>query len=108
MATQNDMEIPAQQAMVIENLKTLMVSANRLIQGKNVTFPDAQILAGGIEKISRLIDQWADLENRFVPARPMAKEVRVLKERYHELEGLVKEVRNSLERKERSTLSKGN
>ncbi len=110
MAAQNEMEMPAQHAAVIENLKVLMVSANRLIKGKNVSFAAARILAGCIVKISRLINEWADLENKIVPPRPMAEEVRVLRERYQELEGLVKEVRNSLERKQRSTMSreKGN
>ncbi len=104
MAAQNEMNIPAHHAEVIENLKVLMACANRLIQVENVSLADARILAACIAKISRLMNQWADLENRFVPTRPMAKEVRVLRERYLELEGLVKEVRNSLERKQRSTM----
>ncbi len=104
MTAQNEMKITAQYTEVIENLKVLTVSANRLIQGENVSLADARILAGCIAKISRLINQWADLENSFVPARPMAKEVRGLRERYLELEGLVKEVRNSLERKHRATM----
>ncbi len=102
MTAQNDMKTPAQHAVVIDNLKVLMASANRLIQGTNVSFADARILAGCIAKISRLINEWADLEDKFFPTRPMAEEVRVLKERYRELEGLVKEVRNSLERKQRT------
>ncbi len=106
MSAQNGMKIPAEHAAVIENLKVLMVSANRLIKGKNVSFADARILAGCIAKISRLINEWAGLENKFSPARPVAEEVRVLGERYRELEGLIKEVRNGLERKQRSATPK--
>ncbi len=108
MAARNEKKMPAKHAAVIENLKVLMVSANRLIKSKDVSLADARILAGCIANISRLISEWANLENNFFPDRPMAVEVRVLRERFLELEGLVKEVRNSLEMKQRSTTSKGN
>ncbi len=103
---QSEMKIPARHAAVLENLKALMVNANRLIKGENITFADAQILAGCIANISQLVNEWADVENKFFPHRPMAEEVRILSERFLELEGLVKEVRNSLERKQRPSASR--
>ncbi len=77
-----------------------MGDANRMIENKNIPFADAQIVAGSIAKIRQLLSEWSALESRFVPARPIAEKIRVLRERFLRLEGLVKEVRNDLEREQ--------
>jgi hypothetical protein len=103
MAAQSETNIPSEHAMTTKYLRELMGDAHRVIEGKGISFAEAQRIAGCIAEIRRLLSEWADLESRFVPARPIADTVRVLKERSLELEGLVKEVRNSLERERRAT-----
>ena len=105
MVTQNETNISAEHAMVAKHLRELINDTHRLIEDKRFSFAETQIIAGCITEIRRLLAEWADLERRFVPSRPIDQEVRVLKERSLELEGLVKEVRNSLAREQRLTKS---
>ncbi len=102
MTIQNETNIFAEHAMVTEYLRALLSEANRLIEVKNVALSEAQKMAGYIAEIRWLLDEWSLQESKFVPARPMAEEVRILKVRFLELEGLVKEVRNSLDLERRT------
>ncbi len=105
MTALNETNVPTDHALITEDLRGLMSHANRLIEGKGVSFDEARRITGYIAEIRGLLTEWVDLENRFFPARPTVEKIRTLKKRSLELEGLVKEIRNGLEREQRPTRS---
>jgi hypothetical protein len=98
MTARSKMNRTTEQVKITGYLRDLRGAASRLIEGKAVSLTDARRMAGFLAEIRQLLSEWADVENRAVPARPIAEEVRVLRERFLELEGMVKEIRNTLER----------
>ncbi len=101
MSTRSKTHTPSEHAAITEELEQLLNNAECLIEGKDVSLDHAQRMAGFIAEIRLLLGEWADQASKFAPARPIAEKVRIFKERFLRLEGLVKEVRNGLERKHR-------
>ncbi len=105
MAAQDKTNMPSEHAVVMEHLNELINSAHNLIEDKDISLAEARRIAGYITEIRQLLSEWADIERRLVPARPIAEIIRVLKDQSFELEGLIKESRNRLERELRLTKS---
>ncbi len=100
MKTRSNADKQAERA-IMEEIRKSMNDANSLIEDKDLSFTELQRIAFRIAEIRQLLGVWAALETRLDPARAAAEEIRVLKERFLELEGEVKEVRNGLEREQR-------
>jgi hypothetical protein len=101
MKTRSEADKQAERVIITEEIRKMIGDATFLIESNGVSFTEAQRIAGWIAEIRQLLSEWAEVESRCVPARPIAEDVRVLRERSMELEGLVKEVRNGLEREQR-------
>jgi hypothetical protein len=103
MSTRNKTDKPPEHAAIIVELWKVLNKVKCLIERNNVSLEDAQRMAGFIAEVRRLLGEWSGQKSRFAPACAIADQVRILNEQSLELEGLVKEIRNGLERKRRES-----
>jgi hypothetical protein len=91
-----------------EIFKTLddLYRASRLMLGKkSITLEDTRQLAGYITQVRVLLAELEHLEIRLHRSPSALTSITGLKDRYFELEGMVKEARNSLHRTSQASLS---
>jgi hypothetical protein len=100
MTHNKDSDISAGHRAVMDELRTLMNAVVRLFE-KRVSYDKAEKIADSLTSIRMLLLTWEELERRNMMASTTAEEVRKLRERALELEGMVKEMRNRLEREQR-------
>ncbi len=101
MVLSGEKNMPDEYATVTKHLNKLINDAQCLIVNKSVSFAEAQGIADYITEIRQLLAEWASLEGRLIPSRPIVEDILILKDRSFEMEGIIKDIRNRLEREQR-------
>ncbi len=83
---------------LFNTLEELYRRSQRMLAARQFTFEDARKLSVSITSVRTLLSELAEIESRMPFGPQSAAAIRNLKDRYWELEGRVKEARNSLER----------
>jgi hypothetical protein len=89
---------------IFRTLEELYRTARLMLGKSTVTLEDTRLLAGYVTQVRALLAELELIEIRSSRLLSAPSPVTGLKERYLELEGMVKEVRNSLHRKSQASL----
>jgi len=81
---------------IFSTLHNVYYESRSLLRRNDVTLEDARVLAQQVTDVRRLLADLACVETRLQRADHTLASIAELKERYSELEGLVKEVRNTM------------
>lgn len=77
-------------------LDNLAGESARILKNNTVSFDEARLLAGYITELRQLLDELWQLEGARKPDESRTVALYRMKERFFELEGMIKERRNSL------------
>jgi hypothetical protein len=98
-AAKKETGISANNEGIIRTLDDLYHTSQQMLGKNNITFEDTRQLAGYVTQVRILLDELEHIETRLRRSETALSSITGLKQRYRELETLVKEARNSLQRK---------
>jgi len=100
-----DKNISVDNASIFKTLDDLYQSSRQTLLNKNVTLEDTRQLAGYVTQVRVLLAELEHIETRLQRSETALSYISGLKQRYLELEGMVKEARNTLHRNSAAPLT---
>lgn len=92
---------PDEREHILRDLYDLYHQSRSMLAGKQFTLQDARTLSASVTDVRILLTELGEIESRAPGGAQLTAAIRDLKDRYWELEGMVKEIRNGLDREVR-------